>query len=57
MHANAEAQATVLGCVIPYRRQMGLDGNGALHRINHTGELSQHAVTRRVGNPATMFGD
>ena len=57
MHPDAEANLSILWQRIVGGSEGLLDPNRGLDRVHNARELRQDAVTRRVGNPASMLTD
>ena len=55
MDANAEPQPILIGCVIVDRRQLILDSNSTMHRIDDAGKLGQHAISCGFRDPTAVF--
>jgi hypothetical protein len=57
MNTDAELQAALSGLVLVQGSQRLLNLDSASGSIDGAGELREHAVPSRVGDPATMFID
>ena len=57
MHPDPEVQAPGLRQRVIGGRQRLLGSQRTRHRVDGTGELGQHAVSRRVGDPPPVFGN
>jgi len=57
VHADAELQTPVLLNALIRGAKLLLNRDGALKRIDGTGELGEHAVASGVGDPAPVLGD
>ena len=57
MHADAKAEAALLGHLVVHRGDSFLDAERALERIDRARELGEDAVAGGVGDAAAMLRD